>query len=160
MSSVIGGSSNQVGCRNPNLTDEPSVTTKQSRPPATALCEGARRGALLISYTTPRTRPPRGWNWQGLAVCPEGFRLLRCDEICFSREYQPRRYRGYRNGGLLAAVRLVEIGLVQRFARLDTTFIPTSGFGCRSKLRSSQSISGDPKNGKPNPLARSNFQLS
>ena len=48
MSLVIGGSSNQVVCRNPTLPHR--------RPPATALCEGARAGGFAVpSYTISYT---------------------------------------------------------------------------------------------------------
>jgi methylenetetrahydrofolate--tRNA-(uracil-5-)-methyltransferase len=53
MSSVIGNSSNQVGCRNPNLTDESSVTTRKPARSLRRYGERASRAALLISYTTP-----------------------------------------------------------------------------------------------------------
>ncbi|WP_244521604.1 hypothetical protein [Bradyrhizobium sp. DOA9] len=52
MSSVIGGSSNQVGCRNPNLTDESSVTTRKAARPLRRYRRARGRATLLISYTT------------------------------------------------------------------------------------------------------------
>jgi hypothetical protein len=52
ISSVIGGSSNQVGCRNPTLPTN-HRWPQRSRPPATALCGARVRAASLPpSYTT------------------------------------------------------------------------------------------------------------
>jgi len=58
MSSVIGGSSNQVGCRNPNLTDESSVTTRKAARSLRRYVGRASRATLLICYTTPRDTTP------------------------------------------------------------------------------------------------------
>jgi len=67
ISLVIGGSSNQVGVSNPTVPAN-QRWPPQSRPPATALFDGARAGGFALpSYTINGTRPPPPTIWCG---CP------------------------------------------------------------------------------------------
>lgn len=58
--------------------------------------------ALAIAFTTAASAqqavPPR-WNWQGSAVCPEGFDFYAGNGLCVQRGYSPRRYGGHYGGG-------------------------------------------------------------
>nr|GAJ37789.1 transposase and inactivated derivatives, IS5 family [Bradyrhizobium sp. DOA9] len=61
MLSVIGGSSNQVGCCNPNLTDESSVTTRRAARPLRRYLGAHVRAVLLYRATPPLgTRSDQG----------------------------------------------------------------------------------------------------
>jgi hypothetical protein len=65
---------------------------------ATAML-GVGLGVLLASEASAQQAVPPGWNYQGSAVCPDGFDYYASEGLCIARGYGRRGYGGPSYGG-------------------------------------------------------------
>lgn len=54
--------------------------------------------SAISAASAQQAVPPR-WNWQGSAVCPDGFDYYASENLCIARGYGPRGYGGGYGGG-------------------------------------------------------------
>jgi hypothetical protein len=104
---------------------------------------GAFVGAFMASEASAQQAVPPRWNYQGSAVCPDGFDYYAGEGLCISRGGYGygRRYGGGYGGGYGQGIPLDGTDSVQRFAPMAMTSTLMRVFACRNELTTGRGVS-------------------